>query len=673
MIRTPLPGPAAHGAAGRLHARFARGFAAVAALACVGGMLALASPAGAQFGGGAGVPSDPTTLVGITAPALQVKAGSRAEAEVRLAIEKTWHINANPPSPDYMIPTAVEFTPPRGIAVGAVKYPPPKPLQVEFDDSALFVYDGEVVVRVPLTVSVMTPGGTYAMEGTLRFQACNDEVCLAPVTVPFTLEVAVEGTQAAPRDPTPEAGRAPPGEVGAPPGDTRETPVEDGFESVPPVDGGAPAGDAPGALRSHAGRNATQSALLDNPLARKLDSGSWTAFITLFLIGLALNLTPCVYPMLGVTVSIFGARRSARPLQAAGYAVIYVLGMALMYSVLGLVAAFTGGLFGGFLQSPIVLVVIGMLLVGLSLSMFGLYEIQLPASLTTRLGGTTATSAAGVFLSGLVVGVFAAPCIGPPIVALLALVGAKGDPVFGFTSFFTLAMGLGAPYLVLGTFSNLLQRLPRSGDWMVWVKKVFGIVLVAIGAFYVSLAVAPGLGAWITPLALVVGGVFLGFFERSGEKRPGFRWIKRLSGGAAAIAGAVLVVTAPSEGVVFEDFTHEALQAALASGTPVMVDFTADWCVPCHELERFTFTDGRVRSAARGFRTFRVDLTRYDSPEAERYRRDYRITGVPTVLFLAPDGSEIIAARVEGFIPPEPFLARMRHVQQVFATAANTP
>jgi thiol:disulfide interchange protein DsbD len=158
---------------------------------------------------------------------------------------------------------------------------------------------------------------------------------------------------------------------------------------------------------------------LGNPLARAFEHGGFAAFLAflgIFGTGLALNLTPCVYPMLGVTLSIFGARRAAPPLQVFGLALTYVLGMAAMYTTLGVIAALTGGLFGSALQSPLVSVGIGVLMIALALSMFGLYQLQPPAALLSKLGGANATSAIGVFLSGLVVGVFAAPCIGPPVV-----------------------------------------------------------------------------------------------------------------------------------------------------------------------------------------------------------------------------------------------------------------
>ena len=198
---------------------------------------------------------------------------------------------------------------------------------------------------------------------------------------------------------------------------------------------------------------------------------------------------------------------------------------------------------------------------------------------------------------------------------------------------------------------------------MEWVKKVFGVLLVALGLFYALLALAPrGSRAGSLPAALFVGGIYLGFFERSADKRPGFWWLKRRSGGLAIIVGVVFVATAPRESIAFEAFTAEALDAAVRSGTPVMLDFTANWCAPCHELERLTFTDRRVRDAARRSRRLRVDLTRYDSPEAEALAtalRDPRRSdrAVPGQARRRADD-----ARVEGFLPAEMFLERMKSV-----------
>jgi thiol:disulfide interchange protein DsbD len=259
------------------------------------------------------------------------------------------------------------------------------------------------------------------------------------------------------------------------------------------------------------------------------------------------------------------------------------------------------------------------------------------------------------------------------VIALLALVSAKGDPWFGFSSFFTLAFGLGLPYLVLGTFSNLLQKLPRSGDWMEWVKHLFGVILLSIGAFYALVALAPDLSGWVVPAALIAGGIYLGFIDRHAERLATFRSLKRLGGVVAVLGGLLIVFTTPRNSIAMRPFAKGELQAALASGKIAMVDFSADWCVPCHELERKTFTDPRVIRESRKFAAFKVDLTHFDSPEADQWRKQYGITGVPTVVFLKPDGREVFASRVERPMPPEEFLARMQDALRAGESAMSTP
>lgn len=648
----------------------------VAASAAPWGGHALPGPLGpaaahAQFGGDAPKPAE---LVRPAAAPVTIAAGQRGTVVVRLRILDTWHVNANPAATDYLIPTEVAIAGVPGVRAGAAQYPPPHEVRLAFDDNPLLVYDGIAEVRVPITVAAGAANGERRLKGTVSFQACNDQICLAPAQLPFEAVVTVTGGAEAPGG-APDGG-AGPGDggragAGTAPGDGAAGGSGTGPATTPGDGGAGPAPGGTGFTTAPPPGGGAAPALARNPIADTLERGGAWAFLSIFLVGLALNLTPCVYPMLGVTVSIFGARRAAPPAQVVGLALLYVLGMALMYSVLGLVAALTGGLFGAFLQSPWVLLGIGALMIALALSMFGLYELQPPPWLLERLGGNTATSAVGVFLSGLVVGVFAAPCIGPPVVALLAVVGQKGDPVFGFTTFFTLAMGLGFPYLLLGTFSNLIQNLPRSGDWMEWVKKVFGVVLVAVGLFYGLLALAPKQAALVVPAALALGGFYLGFLARGGSKKPAFTWMKRAVGAAGIVAGLFVWQGMQAKGIEFQAAGGDALQAAVAAGRPVMIDFSADWCVPCHELENFTFTDRRVIGAAGEFETFKVDLTRYDSPEAEAWRRQYDITGVPTIVFLGPGGAEVRAARVEGFMPPEPFLARMKLARAAARSAAS--
>ncbi len=591
-----------------------------------------------------GRPPAAETLVKATATPVTLKAGATGTTTVTLTLLPTWHINSNPPAIDYYIPTVVSVQPMAGVQPGKVVYPAPKRIKLSFEDEPLLVYDGSAEVRVPLSAAVSATNGTHQLRGTVDYQGCNDQVCLAPTTVQFTVEVTVTGGA------EPGAASAASDSIAAsdtsraPPADSMSAPATagSGFQTAPP----------PGS-----------SGAVQQKLEDALTEGGFVWFALLFLLGLSLNLTPCVFPMLGVTVSIFGARRKEPLPKVLMHAVAYVLGIAVTYSALGVVAALTGGLFGAALQNPLVNVGMGVLLIALSFSMFGLYELQAPGWVMDRLGGADTTSVLGIFLSGLGVGIIAAPCVGPVVVGVLAVVAQKASVPFGFQTMFTLSIGLGFPYLFLAAFSNLIQTLPRSGGWMVWVKKLFGVLLITIGLNYILLALAPRISVWLVPAALLLGGMYLGFMEKSANERKGFLLFKRV-GGAAALAGAVFLVlqvmAANSRGIVFAPFSEQSVQASLAKGRPVLLDFSADWCAPCHELEQQTFPDKRVIALAGAFDAYKVDLTKYQSTESEVSRKKYGVTGVPTVLFLVPGQGEVVAARVEGFVPAEVFVERMR-------------
>jgi thiol:disulfide interchange protein DsbD len=500
-------------------------------------------------------------------------------------------------------------------------YPPFKIFKFAFADDELAVYEGEAPIFLTVDVSDALSPGSYAVEGKLRVQACDDQTCLPPSNIPVSFSITVgEATVAS----------------------------TDGSY----FDGAAASSDGGFITFDQAGEQNAIAQLIN-------ESGLMWTLITIFFIGLALNLTPCVYPMLTVTVSIFGNQTDTNILRVFSKALVYVLGIATMYSVLGVLAALSGGLFGSVLQSPWVLFAIGVMLFALALSSFGLYEITLPYWLTSKLGGTQSTGFIGVYLSGLVVGVFAAPCIGPPVIALLAFVGAKGDVVFGFWSFFILSLGLGLPYLILGTFSGLLTKLPKSGLWMVWVKKLFGVVLVGVAAFYIGLAFFPAYTAWAIPVTLLLGGVYLGFLEGSGRAQKGFRAFKMALGVVAVAGGVYMSNVLLKPGVEWMPFTQEAFDAAKADGKPIVLDFYADWCIPCLELDRSTFTDEAVIETLEPHARFKVDLTNFDSPESEALRLQFDVAGVPTIIFLDETGQERTTARVVGFLGPEDFLSRM--------------
>lgn len=563
---------------------------------------------------------DVTTYINVDA----VQRGESFRAAIVLNIEDNWHVNAHRPTLDYLIGTEVSMESHDRFIIADILYPEPDTYEFAFAGGEdLLVYSGNVPIYLDYRASSGLEPGSYELKGSVRVQACDDQNCLAPSDLSFRIQFEVVDEETSVQ--------------------TVHSEIFDDYDAA------VTASEIP-----------VRPASVNEIEAMFQERGLILAFLALFFIGLALNLTPCVYPMLSVTVSIFGGQNDPNMLRVFSKAVTYVLGIATMYSVLGVLASFSGELFGSWLQHPWVLGGIGVLLFALALSMFGLYEIQIPYWLTSKIGSGQSTGFVGTYLSGLMVGVFAAPCIGPPIIALLAFIGAQGDPVFGFWSFFVLSLGLGLPYLILGTFSGLLPKMPKSGVWMVWVKKVFGVVLVALALFYLIIPFYSVSEAyWVVPIGLIAGGIYLGFLESSGRGTPVFSKIKWAFGTLAIVTGILFIGNLQKEGMVWEPYTQERLTEASASDNMAVLDFYADWCIPCLELERITFTDSRVIEATDHMEKLKVDLTHFDSPESEKLRQRYDVAGVPTIVFLDKEGNEIPDTRVVGFVGPDEFLKQI--------------
>ena len=553
----------------------------------------------------------------------KVPAGSTFKVAIILKIAEGWHINSHTPTYDYLIGTSLELLQREGIIVTDVRYPNGEKIKFGFADDSLSVYEGSPTIFFTVKLSEKARVGKDTVRAKLEVQACNNQVCLAPASIDVFIPFEIVGSN------------------------EKANQINDDVFSSYTSQGSTPAT----ATKSDIGQ------LFE-------EKGSIVAFLAIFVIGLALNLTPCVYPMLSVTVSLFGGQSETNAVKVFLKAVTYVLGIATMYTVLGVSAALSGTLFGSWLQSPWILGGIGVLLLGLSLSSFGLYQIQMPYWLTSKLGGSTGTGLISLYLSGLVVGVFAAPCIGPPVIALLTLVSSKADPVFGFWVFFTLSLGLGFPYLILGTFSGMLRKIPRSGAWLIWVERIFGVILSAAGVFYLSLALIPRISAFVIPTALVVGGIYLGFLERSGKEKKGLQWFKWAFGVLVLALGVYTANALREPGMNWEQFSESTITQAKNQSKPIVMDFYADWCIPCLELERKTFTDADVIAATKEFVRLKVDLTHFDSPSSEALRKQFNISGVPTIVFIDKKGQEHLASRVVGYLPPKEFIDRTKPLLQ---------
>jgi thiol:disulfide interchange protein DsbD len=578
-----------------------------------------------------------------------LRPGDKLKVAIAVEVGEGYHINAHRPSLDFLIPTAVAFGAPAGFTFADEKYPAPKHRRFEFaPETELAVHEGTVFITAELRGDSTIKPGPATIRALVTVQACNDSQCLAPSDLSVEIPIKI----VAANQPIKETNAEVFAKVAAQPEDT---------------------GIAAGALIEYQGGS-------KDSIADKLaSSGLLSVLLGVFVAGLLLNTTPCVYPIIPITIGFFvnqGAAQQGKAKLSRTFfmASMYVLGMALTYSVLGVIAAKSGGLFGAALQSPIVLIVLAGTMFLLSLSMFGVYEFKLPEALNRMATSSTQSTSGmlGAFVMGLTMGIVAAPCIGPFVLALLVHVGTKGSAAYGFALFFVLALGLGLPYLVLGTFSGALKTLPRSGLWMVTVRKVFGLVLIGMALYFLM----PLMGSatnYVFISFFVASALYLLLWEAGRTKPKQFGWVLRAIGiGAAAVAVIMALPRKIEAEIPWRPYSEQALADAKKEGKGVIIDTFADWCIPCKELDKLTFTDAAVKKEAERFVTLKLDLTSNDpNSEAGRAKQRFGIRGVPTVLFLDTMGRELEKLRLEGFEKPSVFLeTRMKQVESPVGAGA---
>ena len=374
-----------------------------------------------------------------------------------------------------------------------------------------------------------------------------------------------------------------------------------------------------------------------------------------------MNLTPCVYPLIPITVSYFGGRSAQGKRGLIGHGICYIGGLALTNSLLGVVAALTGGLIGALLQSPLVLIAIAAVLAAFALSLFGFWELRLPFWLS-QAASKSYTGFFGSFFIGITLGVVAAPCIGPFVLGLLTWVATLGDPLIGFVMFFTLSLGLGTPLFVLALFSGQLAKLPKSGEWMNWVRRLMGWVLVGMAAYFVRPILPLLFQQYLLAGVAIAGGVHLGWLDKTAAAFPSFPWIKAIVGTVCLVMGTVLignqVVKGPS--VNWHQYSDRLLADSVENNKPVIIDFYANWCAPCRELDQVTFHHPDIVQLSQDdFIMVKVDLTGQDGLNYDDLLNEYNVKGVPTVVFLDGLGKERKDLRLVDFIQPDEFLIRM--------------
>ena len=405
-------------------------------------------------------------------------------------------------------------------------------------------------------------------------------------------------------------------------------------------------------------------------LAESLFNSKYAVF-GFFLLGLGLAFTPCVLPMLPLLSAIvIGQNQRPNMWRAFALSFVYVQGMALTYTLLGLIVAAIGLPFQVALQHPYVMIGLSIIFVLLALSMFGVFTLQLPSSLQTKLSLLSQQQKAGafggVFLMGMIAGLVASPCTSAPLSGALLYVAQSGDLFTGAITLYLLALGMGVPLILITLFGNKI--LPKSGMWMETVKKLFGFVMLALPVFLIS-RILPD--EWTSRLWAMLGTAFFIWFAFQMPKN-GTGWVFRIFFLVAAMISVKPLQAwvwgespAPSavenksvSHVEFKKVKSEAeLQQALSENNKslVMLDLYADWCVACKEFEKETFSDPSVQKAFGDMLLLQIDMTK-NSEENRALMTKYKVLGLPTILFFNRDGKEIEGSRVNGFMPPIEFL-----------------
>lgn len=462
-------------------------------------------------------------------------------------------------------------------------------------------------------------------------------------------------------------------------------PPMDSSVKLTPVAGGYALADGAGAPAAPAGSSGGLSALVkagDTGLADALGGLGWAKTAGVFLIlGLLLAFTPCVLPMIPILSSIvLGGAAQARPSRGRGLALaaMYVLGMSVVYTALGVAAGLSGAGLAAWLQTPWILTLFAILLTVLALAMFDVFTFQMPSGVQAKLSERSSRVPGGRYTGALVMGALSAlivgPCVAAPLAGALLYISQTGDVVLGGSALFAMAWGMGVPLLIVGASSGAL--LPKAGPWMDGVKRLFGMLLLAT-AWWMLIPVVP---TWVQmtgwAFLAVVSAVMLRAFDALPDGAGAGRMFGKGLGLLLALAAAAWLVGAASGGRdVLQPLSHLAARADASVGTavtkgelqftrvrnnaeldallaqstqPVMLDFYADWCVSCREMERFTFTDPGVAQRMSGMLLVQADVTANNADDRALLKR-FRLFGPPGIMFFEPGGKELPDARVVGF------------------------
>lgn len=530
-------------------------------------------------------------------------------------IKQGFHINSYKPLGQFLMPTVVKFDETKGIVLGPLSYPVPVLKSFSFSPDKVSVYQGRIVMLTQGKLAENVALGGIKISGRMAYQACDDQSCFLPKSARFEIP----------------------------------------FEVVK-------AGEPIQLTNKHIFQQEASFTSEELHAKQVIEKGLPYALIAFFLFGLALNLTPCVYPVIPMTVSFFVAQKEREKWRIFLLASYYVIGIAIVFSILGLISGLAGRQWGFLFQNPWFVIVITIIILSMAASMFGAFEITVPSFLMTRLGRSR-KGAIGSFIMGLTVGVIIAPCAAGIIIGLVGIVAKLGIVAKGALLFFVMGLGLGLPYLFLATFSGLLNRLPKSGMWVVWIRKLFGVLLIGVAIYFLipqAKQVNDQQGFYLGVLG-IFGGLFLGFLDRGEGYSRTFKIIRALFGLLLIVSGTWLVNAAiqPEPPTIdWVDYRDQSVESLHMKDRPVLIEFYADWCAACKAMDRKTFSDQRVMDKSREFIMVRVNCTLPDAI-CSALTEKFKVSGLPTVVFISAKGQEVHGLRAVGFLGPAEMLRKM--------------
>jgi len=561
----------------------------------------------------------------------KVQPSSAFKIAIMMQIAEGWHANANPAG-EGLIPTQITLPNLPDVTFGEIVYPKGEVLEIASIGKAP-VYHGEAIIGIQATLRDTAKPRQMTLPLQLTYQACSDETCLLPKTIDVNVPIEVVGTN----------------------------------QSIQPVNDaiftGIQFGSKPDSkpVTSESGK-----------FSRALSKGYFWAFLFVFLGGIATSLTPCVYPLIPITVGIFGANAATRRVKSFLLSLTYVFGIALMYSILGIAVASTGAVFGQVMANPFVIGFVSAVLIALGLSMLGVFELRLPYAVQNKLNTVGGAGFGGAFAMGTVAGIIAAPCTGPALGAVLSYVATTGSVFLGFWLLLTYALGMGLLFILLGTFSGLIASLPRSGGWMYVLENIFGVAIIAMALYFLKEVIEPlraflrnSAGFFAIAGVLLLVGVLLGKLTQRFKDLPRSVQFRKALGILLAVIGLYMLIggfTTVESKMGWMHDEAQGLQLARKEGKPVMLDFYATWCGACNELDKYTYSHPAVTSKLSKFVNIKLDFSK-NSDEVERLKKKYGIVGLPVIIFFDSQGNELPEKRIEKFVEPKEFLAHLEGIE----------